>query len=375
MKLSPLAAAFLLLPLTLTAAPLPPSPEKLGDIRLNDGRTLLKVSLLRAEPDGLRLEHAAGVGKVAFEDLPKSLQSRFQFDPAKASAFRSAALEEDARRAAEETRRLASEVMQKEASRQESDVQRAREAFYQLLSDGGYNFAQVDKALRDSIAILKEANRPDLAELLEKDRATLAARETVRGTEESKREREKLLARIRDLEAQVAALQNRPLDVAVVQQTDFIPFFVDRPVIVPVPTPIPDPCPPPTRPIRPIQPSPVPITNLPISNLTNGIPYVLPATGNRPVTQPIRVPQPNVPPASGSRPVTQPIRVPQPDVPPASGNRPVTQPISIPQPNVRPASGISPLPTPSFTPPASNFSPPPGMAPVTGSHLWQGQRP
>lgn len=352
MKLSPLAAAFLLLPLSLTAAPLPPSPEKLGDIRLNDGRTLLKVSLLRAEPDGLRLEHAAGVGKVAFEDLPKSLQARFQFDPDKASAFRSAALEEDARRAAEETRRLASEVMQKEASNQESDVQRAREAFYQLLSDGGYNFAQVDKALRDSIAILKEANRPDLADLLEKDRATLAAREAVRGTEESKREREKLLTRIRDLEAQVAALQNRPLDVAVVQQTDFIPFFVDRPVIVPVPTPIPDPCPPPTRPIRP---SPLPISNLPISNLTNGIPYVLPATGNRPVTQPIRVPQPNVPPASGSR--------------------PVTQPINIPQPNVRPASGFSPLPTPSFSPPASNFAPPPGMTPVTGAHLWQGQRP
>jgi hypothetical protein len=74
------------------AAPLPPSPEQLGDIRLNDGRTLLKVSLLRAEPDGLRLEHAAGVGKVAFEDLPNSLPSRFHFDPANASAFRSAAL-------------------------------------------------------------------------------------------------------------------------------------------------------------------------------------------------------------------------------------------------------------------------------------------
>ena len=367
MKLSPLAAAFLLLPLTLAAAPLPPSPEQLGDIRLNDGRTLLKVSLLRAEPDGLRLEHAAGVGKVAFEDLPKSLQSRFHFDPAKASAFRSAALEEDARRAAAETRRLASEVMQKEATNQESDVQRAREAFYQLLSDGGYNFAQVDKALRDSIAILKEANRPDLADLLEKDRATLSARETVRGTEASKHEREKLLTRIRDLEAQVAALQNRPLDVAVVQQTDFIPFFVDRPVIVPVPTPIPDLCPPPTRPIRPIQPSPLPISNLPISNLTNGIPYVLPATGNRPVTQPIRVPQPNVPPATGNRPVTQPIRVPQPNVPPASGTRPVTQPIHIPQPNVRPATSFSPLPTPSF-------SPPQGMTPVTGSHLWQSQR-
>ena len=366
MNLPPLAAALLLLPLTLAAAPLPPSPEKLGDIRLNDGRTLLKVSLLRAEPDGLRLEHATGVGKVAFEDLPKSLQARFQFDPAKASAFRSAALEEDAQRAAEETRRLASEVMQKEASNQESDVQRAREAFYQLLSDGGYNFAQVDKALRDSIAILKEANRADLADLLEKDRATLAAREAVRGGEESKREREKLLTRIRDLEAQVAALQNRPLDVAVVQQTDFIPFFVDRPVIVPVPSPIPDPCPPPTRPIRPIQPSPLPISNLPISNLTNGIPYVIPATGTRPVTQPIHVPQPDVRPAPGNRPVTQPIRVPQPDVPQASGARPVTQPIHVPQPSVRPA--------PSFSPPTNNFSPPPGMTPVTGSHLWQGQR-
>ena len=332
--------------LLIACAPILPAadPESLGDLTLKDGRTLRKASVLRAEPDALRLEHATGVSRIPFEDLPDSIQRKFGFDPAKAAAHRKAAADSAAALAATQNEKLAEQTARTEKARLEADVQRAREEFYDLLASGNYNFAKVDKALADSIDILRKAGRDDLATQIEKDRATLVAREPLRASQEAQREREQLVSRIRDLEAEIAQLRNQPAPVAVVQQTEFFPFFVDRPVFIPTP----------------VQPAPCP-TPLPILNLTNGIPYVTPPA-SRPLTNPILARQPNVPQADGGRPSAPPIRTRQPNVPPIRVNQPNVPPIggfTVPRSPLSPAiSGGSPIP------PASGV-------PMTGSHLWQ----
>ena len=358
----------LCLPLLLLSRVLAAPPDGgLGDVTLASGTVLKQAVVLKSEPDGLRLEHAHGVAKVKFEELPEALRQQYGFDPARAEAFRTEASRRAADEAAAERRRAAASVMEKEASQQEADVQRGREAFYSLLDAGGYNFAQVDKAMRDSIAILKEAGREDLAALLEEDRVNLRAREASRGNEADRREREQLLARIRDLEAQLGVLNQQPAGVAVVQDTQFIPFFVDRPIVVPTPVPCPvPPVPCPTPPvICPPTLTPLPIWNVGGINVppaTGVRPNVPPATGGRPVTRPVTVPQPNVPPATGVRP----------NVPPATGVRPITRPVSVPQPSVPSASGGR-----GFTPsqpvwrPAGGVGPATGGAQVTGAHQWQ----
>jgi hypothetical protein len=318
--------------------------ESLGDITLKDGRTLRKVSLLRAEPDALRLEHATGVSRIPFEDLPESIRQQFAFDPAKAAAHRKAAADSAAARAAQETQQLAEQTARRESAQLEADVQRAREEFHDLLANGGYNFAKVDKALADSISILRKAGRDDLADQIEKDRATLVAREPLRASQEAQREREQLLTRIRNLEAEIAQLRNQPAPVAVVQQTEFFPFFIDRPILIPTP----------------VNPAPCP-SPLPILNLTNGIPYVTPPAA-RPISNPILARQPNVPQADGGRASAPPIRTRQPNVPPIRVNQPNVAPIgsrTLPR---------SPLPQGTSQ---GSLIPPASGVPLTGSHLWQ----
>ncbi|MDR3406437.1 MAG: hypothetical protein P4L99_28390 [Chthoniobacter sp.] len=57
------------------------------DFKRADG-TILKGTVVRAEPDGLVLQTDAGVEKVDFVTLATELQKRFNYDPAKAEAYR-----------------------------------------------------------------------------------------------------------------------------------------------------------------------------------------------------------------------------------------------------------------------------------------------
>lgn len=57
------------------------------DIKRADG-TVLKGTIVRAEPDGLVVQTDAGVEKVDFILLSTELQKRFNYDPAKAREYR-----------------------------------------------------------------------------------------------------------------------------------------------------------------------------------------------------------------------------------------------------------------------------------------------
>jgi hypothetical protein len=215
------------------------------DLLLEDGTTLKNVVVLKVEPDGLRLEHKNGVSKVKFEDLPEMVQKKFTFDRQKAEDFRLA--QETARetKAAVERKSRVEQILTQRREEQDGDLQRAREAFFQVVESDEYSYPQLDKTLMDSIAIFTEAGRKDLAALLQDDRKLLRERELVRPGEKYRRERDQLQERIRSLENQIAGQNNPPPDVQVVHDGGLIPYFVDRPVIIDRPIVVnPSNCPP-----------------------------------------------------------------------------------------------------------------------------------
>jgi hypothetical protein len=80
----------LLLPLLFASGVM--AQDKLPDLRIqNSGGTVMNiqdVKLLRVEPDGLRVLHAAGTAKVPYELLPEALQVKYGFTAAKAQEHR-----------------------------------------------------------------------------------------------------------------------------------------------------------------------------------------------------------------------------------------------------------------------------------------------
>lgn len=205
---------------------------QLNDLKLEDGTTLKNAVVLKVEPDGLRLEHSAGVSKVKFEDLPAAVQKQFTFDREQAEDFRQKQEASREARAEAERRERVEQVLQQRREEQDADVMRSREAFFKLMASDEYSFPKLDKLMVDSIAIFKEAGRDDLAGVLEEDRKMLREHEVARPGEKYRRERDQLQARIRDLENQVAQMSSRPPDVRIVRDGEVFPIFVDRPVVI-----------------------------------------------------------------------------------------------------------------------------------------------
>ena len=248
---------------------------KLANLTLADGTVLKNTMVLKVEPDGLRLEHHDGVSKVKFENLPEEVQKRFTFDRDHAEKFREEKEIERATRATAERKARVEELLRQRRELQELDVARGREEFYRLVEAGEYSYPQLDKALQDSIADLKEVGRKDLAAQLESDRKLLRERELTRPGEKARQEKEQLTARIRDLENQVAQINNRPQVVEAVQDVTTIPIFIDRPIVVDRPFYVDRPAsvPRPVNPPGPCLPSGRPATMVP-HTMSPAAPYI-----------------------------------------------------------------------------------------------------
>ena len=57
------------------------------DFKTIEGKEYKNVTVSRIEPDGIVLITSSGISKVYFTELPKEVQERFHYDPAKASAY------------------------------------------------------------------------------------------------------------------------------------------------------------------------------------------------------------------------------------------------------------------------------------------------
>jgi len=258
-------------------------PVKFNELKLADGTLLQAATVLRTDPDGLHIEHRDGVSKVKFENLPAPVQQQFQFDREAAEKFRldkEAALA--AREAAERQARVEA-LLAKQRTDQDEDVRRGREEFFALLGSGEYSYPQLERILLDSIAALQAAGREDLAATLEDDRKLLREREVNRPAESLRRERDQLAARVRDLENQIALLNNRPADPPENDTSVIWPIYVDRPVIFPVPVavnppaPLPCPHPAPLPSIRPAYAPVAPAVRPVLTPVTPRVPAVRPA--------------------------------------------------------------------------------------------------
>src|SRR5207302_6242714 len=57
------------------------------DFKTIDGKEYKNVTVSRVEPDSIVLKSKSGISKVYFSELPKEVQERFHYNPAKAAAY------------------------------------------------------------------------------------------------------------------------------------------------------------------------------------------------------------------------------------------------------------------------------------------------
>lgn len=255
--------------MSLLILPAGADPVDLGTVKLKDGTQLEQVRMIKVEPDGLRLEHRDGVGKVRMEDLPAELSQRFSLDEATAAAWRQAEkkrLDDEA-----ETRRRARTQQLMEASRadQEAQARAKRLAIFDEIKTGAFNYAALDDQLRTQIQLWKDAGREDLAARFEEDRQLLKQQEIARPAAALEAEKQALARRVESLQSEVSAAQNRPTTTTLVVDSNvgfnrgidpfWTRFYTSPSYIVPAPVVINPPvyCPPGYRP--PGHPTPVPI--------------------------------------------------------------------------------------------------------------------
>jgi hypothetical protein len=60
------------------------------DFKTIDGKEYKNVTVSRVEPDGIIVKTKSGISKVYFTELPKDVQERFGYDPARAAQFSAA---------------------------------------------------------------------------------------------------------------------------------------------------------------------------------------------------------------------------------------------------------------------------------------------
>ena len=68
-----------------------------SDIHTKDGNVYRNATVTRVEPDGIVIMTNTGVIKLNFSELPKELQQKYGYDPAKAAAFVAAEADKRAR--------------------------------------------------------------------------------------------------------------------------------------------------------------------------------------------------------------------------------------------------------------------------------------
>lgn len=215
MKTLPAAFLFSLLALPAWAAPV-----VLGTVKLRDGRQFEDVKVMKVEPDGLRVEHRSGLGKLKVEDLPSELAQRFSLDEATASAWR---MEEKKRLdTAAETRRRSEVRTLAEAPRAEQDAQARtqRMSIFDQAKATLVNYVVLDDQLLTWSQLWKDAGREDLAARFEEDREVLKQQEIARPASSQEKERQALARRVADLQNQVAAVNQQPTTTTIVMDSN-----------------------------------------------------------------------------------------------------------------------------------------------------------
>ena len=60
------------------------------DFKTNNGKEYKDATVTQVEPDGIVVKTKSGISKLYFQELPKHVQQRFNYDPQQAAAFSAA---------------------------------------------------------------------------------------------------------------------------------------------------------------------------------------------------------------------------------------------------------------------------------------------
>ncbi len=203
---------------SLLALPAWAAPVVLGTVKLRDGRQFEDVKVMKVEPDGLRVEHRSGLGKLKMEDLPSELAQRFSLDEARASAWR---LEEKKRLDTEAEARRRAEVRalaESPRAQQEAHARTQRMSIFDQAKAALVNYVVLDDQLLTWIQLWKDAGREDLAARFEEDREVLKQQEIARPASAQEKEREALARRVANLQQEVAAASRQPTTTTIVME-------------------------------------------------------------------------------------------------------------------------------------------------------------
>ena len=57
------------------------------DFKTNNGKEYKDATVTQVEPDGIVVKTKSGISKLYFQELPKHVQQRFNYDPQQAAAY------------------------------------------------------------------------------------------------------------------------------------------------------------------------------------------------------------------------------------------------------------------------------------------------
>jgi hypothetical protein len=251
--------------LLTSAAPAAPKAEKPFTLTTESGKVYHKVQVMAVDPDGLRIIHAEGAAKIAFEQLDAELQAKYHFDSEKAAAFR-AEMEKQLKAETEANQKLKAEA---EEERAHASFNEFRKSLLNSLQQLNYNYAELDSEIVGRIQQYRENSHEEWARVLEGDRELLKQRESQRASLENNeraKELEKQNAKLQDQinQLQAAVNQTRTDDYRPTKRVTYYsspfpytyyynqPFYYSPPIYIRPPQQ--SPCPP----LRPV-PSPTPV--------------------------------------------------------------------------------------------------------------------
>lgn len=328
-------------------------PLPLGDLTLKTGERLSGVEVLSVEPDGLRVLHRHGVGKLKREALPPEIWERFKAEEEEEAVQREQKRKEENEKAEAERQAAVRKVAEASKEQQQRELDRQRREVFAIVATGKYDFVAIDNALRENMSIWKAAGREDFAQVLEEDRQLIKTQQLNRPGEEHQRTVDALQARVQELERELREARNTPPpDPVTITETVYVErpvpmfnnVFVSPPAIIVKP-----PKPPIVKPPPPGSPVPQP----------PGRPRPQPPGGVKPPPGQVQPSPPRLTPAPPAT-VTPIVRPPQ--VPPAPSVTPRVPPI-----NVTPTGGASRV----QVQPGGNSGIANGGDGRSGAHLWR----
>ena len=84
---SPVRLSFLLIPLALVCFALSASFAWADDFKTVAGKEYKNATVTHVDPDGIVVKWKSGISKIYFQELPKEVQQRFNYNPQQAAAF------------------------------------------------------------------------------------------------------------------------------------------------------------------------------------------------------------------------------------------------------------------------------------------------